>query len=162
MTKLIYFELPIMHPKYKRLYGWWHRMREHANPVRLEDRSEKYKEKDITICKAWYYNFSSFADYCLSIGYTNDKYIHLKEGCTEFGPGNIELKDYRYCPRIKYAEFDGVTKSAYAWCKEFGLSYTRVVYHIERGKSAKEAIEHVKSQKKTGSIAGCNDKCSNQ
>lgn len=157
MASKIYFDESVHHPKYKRLYAWWTAKRVAADPIHLENRAEIYRKNDIKMCKEWYYDFAVFADYCYSIGWEDGQYIHLKDGCTTFAPGNIEFHDYRYDPRIIWVEFDGVAKSVYRWCKELGLSYNAVMHQIERGKPAKEAIEHVQSQKKTGCSADSAD-----
>lgn len=109
-----------------------------------------YGAKDIKVCDEWQ-DFDSFYVWSINNGYTDDLTIERIDVSDDYGPHNCEWIPKRKQARNKtnttLLQIDGVVKTLYEWCKEYGLRPNTVRSRMKRGWTGRDLLKPAREKK---------------
>lgn len=138
---------------YDKLYHTWQGMKDRCfNPSSTE--YEKYGGRGITVCDEWKDNYITFRDFMLSIGFdpakpTKEQTIDRIDVNGNYCPENcrlLSLSEQQYNKtNNRLITYNGVTKTATEWAKEFGIKMEMILKRIDESDwSVEEALTRPK------------------
>lgn len=98
------------------------------------------------MCDEWLgkYGFNNFMEWALSNGYSDDLSIDRIDNDGNYEPSNCRWATIREQSLNKqnttFATINGVTKTFYEWCEEYGIPYERARSRLGKGWSVFDAI----------------------
>ena len=126
-----------------RLYNIWLDMRKRCTNQNSKN-YKRYGARGITVCEEWA-EYEAFESWAIENGYNDSKSIDRIDNNEGYEPTNCRWTDEitqannRRSNRIH--EIDGIKKTSAEWCREYGVKPNTFLNRINRGMTAKEALE---------------------
>jgi len=119
----------------ERLYETWKNMRRRCNDP-TNKRWKNYGGRGISICPEWE-NYSTFREWALSNGYSEDLTIDRIDNNADYSPENCRWTDCKTqannTSRNRYFEYQGKRYTMSELAEKFGLTYSAFQHRVERG-----------------------------
>jgi hypothetical protein len=127
----------------KRLYNIWLEIKRRClNPKATG--YERYGGRGITICEEWN-NYTSFYNWAMANGYTDDLTIDRKNNDGNYYPENCHwttmFEQNRNKSNNRCLSLDGKTKIVSDWALEIGISRRTILRRLEKGFTIGEALK---------------------
>lgn len=128
----------------KRLYSIWHNMKSRCYYTHAE-KYKYYGGRGITVCDEWRDDFNAFYNWAINNGYKDDLTLDRIDS-----NGNYEPKNCRWATiaeqnnnskKNNYIAYNGETKTAAQWAREYGIEPHLFNTRIRRGWSFERACK---------------------
>lgn len=126
------------------LYTIWGAMKERCYNAHNKSYI-RYGGRGICVCEEWKNNFSAFADWALSNGYSKGLTIDRIDNNGNYCPSNCrwattkqQNRNYSKNHMITYM---GETKCLADWSEHFGINRATILYRIQSGKTLEEVFD---------------------
>ena len=125
-----------------RLYREWIGMKQRCSPSCAKQQYDRYYGRGIRVCDEWKDDFSAFAKWALSNGYSDELSIDRIDNDGNYEPSNcrwtsdeVQANNRNTSKFITYA---GKKLSMVQWAKKLNMNYSTLQTNLKRGKAFEE------------------------
>lgn len=128
-----------------RLYKIWVNMKYRCSPTCAKHFYDLYYGRGIRVCAEWKNDFSVFAKWALSNGYSDELSIDRINNDGDYEPSNCRwVSDEVQANNkstSKFITYNGETLTAKQWSKKLNITYDTIMYNLSRGRTLEDVVK---------------------